>query len=134
MLAQAVTMTSPLLHFADHYKFYIGNPAEEILRAVPSTWDETIVLPGSKIGEVVGFARRRGTDWYIGVHNGANPVAMQIDLEFLGAGVWQAVTFGDNEDNTFKRESRVVRASDNLQVEMRPKGGFVAQLKATRAQ
>src|SRR5205823_3523768 len=92
MLAQAVDMTSPLLHFGDNFKFYIGNPAEDILRALPSTWDETLVLPGTKIGEVAGFARRRGMDWYIGVLNGATDVNMPIDLKFLGPGNWEAVT------------------------------------------
>jgi alpha-glucosidase len=129
MLAQAVCMTSPLLHFGDNFKFYIGNPAEEIIRAVPSTWDETIVLPGTRIGEVAGFARRRGTDWYIGVLNGAASVNLPIDLKFLGAGTWEAATFSDQDGDTFKQDRLTVKADDTLTAEMQAKGGFVAQLK-----
>ena len=62
-------MTSPLLHFAGKYQDFIGNPSEDLLRHLPATWDETIVLPGSEIGKVAGFARRRGQEWYIGVHS-----------------------------------------------------------------
>ena len=96
LLAQAVNMTSPLLHFAGKYQDFIGNPAEDLLRHLPSTWDETIVLPGSEIGKTVGFARRRGQEWYIGVLNGGEAATLPIDLSFLGAGAWQAEVFGDD--------------------------------------
>ncbi|MBN2590785.1 MAG: glycoside hydrolase family 97 N-terminal domain-containing protein [Sedimentisphaerales bacterium] len=127
LLAQAVDMTSPLLHFAGKYQDFIGNPAEDFLRHLPSTWDETIVLPGTEIGKIAGFARRRGQEWFIGVLNGADAATMQIDLSFLGSGKWNAEIFGDDPDNaaTFKRESKSVTASDNLTVSMSPRGGSV---------
>jgi alpha-glucosidase len=127
LLAQAVDMTSPLLHFAGKYQDFIGNPAEDLLRHLPSTWDETIVLPGSEIGKTVGFARRRGQEWYIGLLNGADAASMQIDFSFLSSGKWNAEVFGDDPDNaaTFKRESKSVTASDNITVSMSPRGGAV---------
>ena len=127
LLAQAVNMTSPLLHFAGKYQDFIGNPAEDLLRHLPSTWDETIVLPGSEIGKTVGFARCKGKDWYIGVLNGGEAATMQIDFSFLGSGTWNAEVFGDDPDNaaTFKRESKSVTAGDNYTVSMSPRGGVV---------
>jgi len=127
LLAQAVNMTSPLLHFAGKYQDFIGNPSEDFLRHLPSTWDETIVLPGSEIGKIAGFARRRGNEWYIGVLNGADAATMEIDLSFLGSGAWNADLFGDDPDNaaTFKRENKSVTANDNLTVSMSPRGGAV---------
>ena len=127
LLAQAVDMTSPLLHFAGKYQDFIGNPAEDLLRHLPSTWDETIVLPGSEIGKTVGFARRRGQEWYIGVLNGADAATMQIDLSFLSSDTWNAEVFGDDPDNaaTFKRESKSVTAGDTLTVSMSQRGGVV---------
>ena len=120
-------MTSPLLHFAGHYKDFIGNPAEDFLRHLPSTWDETIVLPGSEIGKIAGFARRCGNDWYIGVLNGADAATMEIDLSFLGSGTWNADLFGDDPETaaTFKRENKSVKASDILTLSMSPRGGAV---------
>ena len=135
LLAQAVDMTSPLLHFAGKYQDFIGNPAEDLLRHLPSTWDETIVLPGSEIGKTVGFARRRGQEWYIGVLNGGEAATLQIDLSFLGPGAWQAEVFGDDPANpaTFKRESKAVTAGDKLTAAMSPRGGSVVWItKATR--
>jgi alpha-glucosidase len=130
LLAQAVDMTSPLLHLAGKYQDFIGNPAEDLLRHLPSTWDETIVLPGSEIGKTVGFARRRGQEWYIGVLNGGSAAKLQIDLSFLGKGNWQAEVFGDDSANpaAFNRESKSVTASDKLTADMSPRGGTVIWL------
>ncbi len=127
LLAQAVDMTSPLLHFAGKYQDFIGNPAEDLLRHLPSTWDETIVLPGSEIGKIASFARRRGNEWYIGVLNGADAATLQINLSFLSSGKWNAEVFGDDANNaaTFKRENKSVTASDTLTVSMSPRGGSV---------
>jgi alpha-glucosidase len=135
LLAQAVDMTSPLLHFAGKYQDFIGNPAEDLLRHLPSTWDETIVLPGSEIGKTVGFARRRGQEWYIGVLNGGETATLQIDMSFLGSGAWQAEVFGDDPANpaTFKRDSKAVTAGDKLTAAMNPRGGSVVWItKAAR--
>ncbi len=98
-----------------------------MLRHLPSTWDETIVLPGSEIGKIAGFARRRGNDWYIGVLNGGEAADLPIDLSFLGDGTWKAEVFGDDPDNpaTFKRESKSVTNSDKIDVSMSSRGGLV---------
>ena len=127
LLAQAVDMTSPLLHFAGGYQDFIGNPAEDLLRHLPSIWDETIVLPGSEIGKTIGFARRRGQEWYIGVLNGGEAAALPINLTFLGQGQWKAEVFGDDPANpaAFKRESKAVKSSDMLTASMGPRGGTV---------
>jgi alpha-glucosidase len=127
LLAQAVDMTSPLLCFAGKYQDFIGNPSEDLLRQLPSTWDETIVLPGSEIGKTAGFARRRGQEWYIGVLNGGEAAMLPIDLSFLGTGTWKVEIFGDDPENvaTFKRESKTVTSSDNLTISMSTRGGAV---------
>lgn len=127
LLAQGVNMTSPLLHFAGKYQDFIDNPAEDLLRHLPSTWDETIVLPGSEIGKTVAFARRRGREWYIGVLNGAEAARLPIDLAYLGQGTWQAEVFGDDPEDpaAFKRESKTVKAGDKLMATMSPRGGAV---------
>ena len=127
LLAQAVDMTSPLLHFAGKYQDFIGNPAEDLIRNLPATWDETIVLPGSEIGTVVGFARRSGREWYIGLLNGGEETTFPIDFSFLGKGKWTVSVFADDPDNpaTFKQGEKTVTARDQIEVPMSPRGGFV---------
>lgn len=134
LLAQAVNMTSPLLHFAGKYQDFIGNPSEDLLRHLPSVWDETIVLPGTEIGKTAAFARRRGQEWYIGVLNGGTAVTLPIELSFLGPGQWQAELFGDQSDNpaAFKRESKLVKTGDKLVLPMSPRGGAVVWIRTSQ--
>ena len=131
LLAQSIVLSAPLLHFADQYKYYIGNPAEDLLRVLPTTWDETIVLPGTEIGKTAAFARRCGDGWFIGVLNGGENANLKIDLKFLGAGAWSGELFGDvaGKADAFKKESRTLKAGDTLPLELGPRGGFVAYLK-----
>ncbi|GEM_PF-114922 len=133
LLAQAVNMTSPLQHFAGKYQDFIGNPSEDLLRHLPSVWDETIVLPGTEIGKTAAFARRRGREWFIGVLNGATPVTLPIELSFLGSGAWNAELFGDQPDNpaSFKQESKSVTAGDTLVLPMSTRGGAVVWIRHT---
>ena len=124
-------MTSPLLHFGGGYKEFIGNPSEDLLHHLPSTWDQTIVLPGSEIGKTAGFARRRGQEWYIAFLNGKDPATLPVDLSFLGAGAWQAEVFSDDPASpaAFKRESKSVTAKDTLSAAMSSRGGTVIWIK-----
>ena len=130
LLAQAVVMTSPLQHFAGKYQDFIDNPSEDFLRHLPATWDETIVLPGSEIGKTVGFARRSGQEWYIGVVNGAESSSMKIDFRFLGSGKWQTDFFGDipGEPAKFDRKHEKISTSDSITVTMVPRGGAVFRI------
>jgi alpha-glucosidase len=131
LLAQAVAMTSPLQHFAGHYSDFIGNPSEDLLRHLPSTWDETIVLPGSKIGKTVGLARRRGQEWFVGVLNGRDAATFSFELSFLGPGKWQAEVFGDDSTNpaAFHRESKAVTSEDTITAAISPRGGASIWMK-----
>ncbi|NLX25922.1 MAG: glycoside hydrolase family 97 protein [Lentisphaerae bacterium] len=127
LLAQAVNMTSPLLHFAGKYQDFIGNPSEDLLRHLPSTWDETIVLPGSEIGKTVAYARRRGDVWFVGVLNGGEAATLPVDFSFLGRGSWEVKAFADDPENpaTFKQSTKTVSARDQMELSLSPRGGAV---------
>ena len=55
----------------------------DLLKAVPTVWDETLVLPCTEMGEVVAYARRKGKEWWIGVMNGDKEREIEIPLDFL---------------------------------------------------
>jgi alpha-glucosidase len=130
-LAQAIVFTSPFLCYADHPTNYLNNAALDVLKAIPSTWDETIVLPGSEIGKCAAFARRSGKQWFIGVMNGADSTTLDCWLDFLGRGKFQMIQLGDAPDRTdaWQREEKVVTRSDKLKLSLRPSGGAVIELK-----
>lgn len=60
----------------------LDNPAVKLLKQIPATWDETVVLPSSRIGEVAAFARRSGKTWFLAVLNGQNEHSLQFPLSF----------------------------------------------------
>jgi len=130
--ATAVVFTSSLLVYGGHPQNLLDSAASEILRNVPSTWDETIVLPGSEIGDVAAFARRKGRDWFVAVLNGSGPRSLRIAPTFLGAGRYDATIARDDAGDPalMKMETRTLGADNLLTIEMRDGGGFLARLVA----
>src|SRR5262249_44541439 len=51
-IATAAIFTSPLLVYGAHPQSLLDNPAVDVIKSIPSVWDETIVLPQSAIGEI----------------------------------------------------------------------------------
>ena len=96
-LASALVLQSPLLIFSEHPQTLLDHDAVEIIKQIPSVWDETIVLPASDIGEVAAFARRSGEKWFISVMNGEAGRNITIDLSFLGEGDYKGVIVHDKK-------------------------------------
>ena len=128
-IASAAILTSPLLVYGAHPKNILANPAVEIIKSLPSVWDETVVLPASEIGELAAFARRNGSTWFLAIMNGATAKTLKVPLTFLGGGKQQALLVRDqaNEAAAVKVEKATVSRSDALTLELRAGGGFVAR-------
>ena len=133
-LAQAIVFTSPFLCYADHPTNYLNNPALDVLKAIPATWDETVVLPGSEIGKCVAFARRTGKTWFIGVINGPDATTLNLPLNFLRRGKYRMIQLGDapDRDDAWQREEKVVRRGDSVPLTLRRGGGCVIKLNEQR--
>lgn len=129
-LAQTIVFTSPFLCYADHPTNYLNNPALDVLKAIPSSWDETRVLPGTEIGKCVAFARRRGEAWFIGVINGLDSTTLELPLDFLGRGKYEMIQLGDaqDRDDGWKREQKTAEHRDRIRLSLRRGGGCVIQL------
>jgi alpha-glucosidase len=108
-----------------------GSPQRELVRALPVAWDETIVLPGAKIGRYAPFARRKGRDWWISVLNGDEAKQISMDLSFLGAGEYSATMIADDPstNDNWKVIQRTVQKGGRVQLDLRASGGFVAWLR-----
>jgi alpha-glucosidase len=130
-LAQAIVFTSPFLCYADHPTNYLNNAALDVMRAIPSVWDETIVLPGSDIGKCAAFARRSGNTWFIGIINGPDATTLDLPLNFLGRGQYQTIQLGDapDRDDAWQREDKSAKRGDVVHLALRRGGGCVIELK-----
>jgi alpha-glucosidase len=129
-LAMAIVFTSPFLCLGDNPTNYLQSAAADILKALPPAWDETRVLPDSKIGRLAAFARRNGDQWFIGVINDTMPRRETVSLNFLGQGDYKLVELADNpeRDDAFVRTERTVTRKSYLTLPLRPDGGYVAWL------
>ncbi|MFL6303533.1 MAG: glycoside hydrolase family 97 catalytic domain-containing protein [Candidatus Sulfotelmatobacter sp.] len=126
-LAQAVVFTSPFLCFGGNPQSYLENPARDVLTAISPVWDETRVLSGSEPGKVVAEARRSGKQWLVAVINGSDATTLDIPLDFLGAGSWQATQLRDAKDkpDAWDRQDGKVTRNDHIRLQIVARGGFV---------
>lgn len=128
-IATMAVFSSPLLTIAAHPDSILKNPAVELIKSIPSVWDETIVLPASKIGELVVYARRSGSSWFLTLMNGGSAQSVRVPLGFLGQGVYKGELVRDVPDNpgAVKTETLDLRRDSELEINMIDGGGFIGR-------
>ena len=93
--ATAAIFTSPFLCLGADPDDLSRSIALPFVQQIPATWDKTIVLKESKIGEVAVFARKKGDDWYLAVINGAQARTITVPVSFLGRGKYHLSALKD---------------------------------------
>jgi alpha-glucosidase len=131
-LAKYVVFESPLVMVSDYPEAYEGQPGFEFIEKVPTVWDETKVLNGEP-AKYVTIARQKNNVWYIGSMTNWDARDLEIPLDFLGAGEYEAQIFGDSPDanqvaTSLNITKKRVKASDKLNVHLAPGGGLAAIL------
>ena len=101
-LATLICFDSYLEVIAEDPEFLLKNekvkPVLPFIKNVPTVWNETIVLPGSKIGEVAAIAKRADGDSFIGVLN-TEMRNFTIDFSFLDGNEFDANIIEDTLDS-----------------------------------
>ncbi len=129
-VASMIVFTSPFLCLGADPQSILDNPCKEMIQSIPTTWDETIVLPQSKIGELVLFARRKGTAWFIAAMNGTNePEKITLPLNFLKG----KYNFSSIQDDSNKQDSAVLKnitvlSGASITINLNANGGYVTRL------
>lgn len=134
-VATMVVFTSPLLCLGADPQSMLDNPCKEMIQSVPTTWDETIVLPQSKIGELALYARRKGNTWFLAGLNGLNESKeLSIDLSFLKKGRYEFYIVKDKAGNQadVSIEHTKASASEALKISMNKTGGFVIKIDSIK--
>jgi alpha-glucosidase len=128
-IATAMVFTSPVLVYGANPASLLANPAAELIKSLPSVWDETVVLPPSAIGDLAVFARRSRGRWFLGVLNGPQARTLRVNLGFLGQGTYRALLVRDKagEAAGVEVEPRDVTSRDSLELPLQAGGGFVAR-------
>jgi len=133
-LALAVVFASGITHYAEIPAGMAKAPDDvrDFLRRVPSVWDDTKFLDGFP-GRFVALARRGDGRWLIaGLNSEPAEKRLSLDLRELAprAGATLAViTDGDGGNLSFRRATQPIGADGKVEVTLRARGGFVAELK-----
>ncbi|HEY0947225.1 MAG TPA: glycoside hydrolase family 97 catalytic domain-containing protein [Opitutaceae bacterium] len=131
-MASVVVFSSPFLCWPDSPEAYLESPFLQFVRSVPVTWDETRLLAGSKIGDTVIMARRKGSAWYLAVLNcRPEPRTIEIDLSALQLASDEMTVYRDGERATEARIESGLKlpAGGRLAVTLLSGGGFLAQFQ-----
>lgn len=154
-LATLVEFTSPFQAIVEDPDFLMEHPQAKIcmpfIKRVPATWDETIVLSESKIGEFSAIARRSGNTWYIGGINGGEQKKYTLDFSFLKENeLYKFTSFeddvispkvnlthvlkrarytGDTLAIPFKLTDKEVKSDQHIDIVVAKHGGFAGMLE-----
>ncbi len=135
-LALFVLYDSPLCCVCDHPRHYRDQPGADFLKIVPTVWDDTRVLD-AEVAEYLVMARRSGNDWFLGALTNGKPREVEVKLDFLGNGRWQARIWKDADDSRLSAEhlameDRFVTSADTLKINMAPGGGCVVHFEGEK--
>jgi len=132
-LSKFVIYESPLTVVCDHPDNILNQPGADFMKIVPTIWDD-IKFIGGYPGDYVAIAKRSGDKWFVGVMNNSVGKSVDLTLNFLPAGnyeadVWADTKNSDKEPKELKKSVIKIKQGSPLKVTMAKSGGFVAVIK-----
>lgn len=128
-LATAVVFTSGIVCFSDRPERFGSLPeeAQQVLRDMPATWDESRCLLAMP-GEAVVFARRKGATWFIAGLNGtSHPQAVDLELSSFRTSN-RATLLSEGADPVMSLQSTSLKRPRKWHHSLPPRGGFILRL------
>jgi alpha-glucosidase len=133
MLAMYVVLENYLQMVCDYPSAYEGQPGFDFIKEIPTTWDETKVID-AKVNEYIIDARRKNNDWYIGAITNHEERQINIPLNFLADGKYEATIYTDADDTNIHPDNLIIQRKNvsketNLSLKIASGGGLVIHLK-----
>ncbi len=128
-LATAILYFSPIQHFGLTPNNLEEQPTHvlDFLKAIPTTWDETVYISGQPEKEVV-LARRKGEKWYVAAVNGEKKAKkLKIELPMLQGEDVQLIY--DQKDGTAGLKDIKAKKKGDFTLDLLPEGGAVLSTK-----
>jgi len=132
-IASIYMLTSPMLIFSADPQDIENTPAKKYITEVPVCWEQTVVLPQSKIGELAIVARRKGSTWYVTCLNGEKAVQVDLKLDdFINEkGSYKVELVQDGKSG---RKVEIIKfqqdSSKPIKLDLRSGGGFLLKVTA----
>lgn len=136
-LAMFVVYESAFTVLCDSPYSYRSSPAgTDFLKVVPTTWDDTRSIHG-EVGDYITVARRSGDTWFVGSMTDENARTLEIPLDFLGPGDYQAEIWADAYEaadypDRLMKSTRTVTVGDTITAVLAPGGGQVLRIAPLR--
>jgi alpha-glucosidase len=126
-MAMPIVYEAGLMIYAEHGQKLLEWPGREMIKDVPSAWDETKFIDGLPASHIV-IARRKGEEWFIGGMTGEARI-VTLSMDFLdGSRNYNALIFSDLNHEEMLRETKVVKKADHLSIDLLPRGGFAMRI------
>ena len=118
-----------MLTIAAHPQSILDSPALDVIKSIRAVWDETRVLPDSRIGELSIFARRSGEMWMLALMSARLATTIRVPLAFLGEGAYRATYVRDDKlrPDAVTVESAAATRGETLSIDLAAGGGFVGR-------
>ncbi len=133
-LAMYSLYEAPLQMLSDNPTAYRQDSlCTRFIAGFPTVFDETVAIDGT-VGEFAVVARRKGNKWYLGALNNWIPRDLEIPLDFLGEGSFEAETFRDGinaeRDGTdYVRQIIPVQNNSTVKIHLAAGGGWAAVIR-----
>lgn len=130
-LASIYLLTSPMLIFAADMEDMLSCPGRMFIEEVPVVWNESKVLPESRIGEFAAIARRSNDIWYLSILNGVNAYNGELKIDFLPKGTYKMTIASDDGENYKKiiTTNRKIKAGQKIKINLLSGGGYLAKFE-----
>lgn len=127
-MAFALLLNSPLMTIAEN-PFVLAKDTRyaaacELMREMPTVWDETRVLPPSEVGELVFMARRKGDVTYLVCINTA-PTEVLIPAEFGAVAAKKLQLLIDDKSGGLVWQTVMPSMDEPLRIRLTENSGFV---------
>ncbi|MES2775979.1 MAG: glycoside hydrolase family 97 catalytic domain-containing protein [Bacteroidota bacterium] len=128
-VASMIVFASPFLCLGADPQSILDNPCKDMIQSIPTTWDETLVLPQSKIGELVLYARRKENTWFLAAMSSSKePRTIDVDCSFLkGSYALSAVLDDSSKQNNALLETTQPNSSSVVSIKMNANGGYAGR-------
>ncbi len=132
-LSKFVIYESPLTVVCDHPDHILNQPGADFLMLIPTVWDD-IKFMGGYPGDYVALAKRSGDEWFIGVMNNSIGKTVEINIDFLPPGtyeaeIWADARNSDKEPAVIRKMKQRVKPGATMKLSLANNGGWVAILR-----
>lgn len=130
-LALSVIFCSGIQHFAQTPEGMAAVPdyVKDLMREIPSRWDDTRFLDGSP-GKLVVLARKFNDNWFVAGINGEDiEKNINLDLSFIKNTKTGTLITDGTDNRSFSMQKITITPGKPLRIRLKGNGGFVIKVE-----